>query len=287
MNPMTRLNALLHATGCLLFVVPALFVVMMTQAGPAMATSPAFVRVVHAAPGIGTADVFLDGTQILSNFQFGTVTNYASIPPGPHKVQISLIGKGIGAATLTQTLNVAPETAYTVAALGTAQTGFSLEAFVDNNQLNAGMTKFRFYHLSPGTGTVNILNGNQTLIQGLTYQQASSYVAVQPGSYTFTVDASQPTTSLPITTTLKANTVTSEFAVGQINGTPKIEIVSSQVSGLPGLPGTGSDPNPADITGTHSPSLPFMNILIILAVSGIAVAMLRFTRSRSKRHTTL
>lgn len=286
MKLMKRLNALLHATGCLLLAVPVLLAIMMIQASPVAADSPAFVRIVHAAPGIGTADVFVDGTKLLSNFQFGTVTGYASIPPGPHKVQVSLIGKGIGAATLTQTLNVAPETAYTVAALGTAATGFSLEAFVDNNQLTPGMTKFRFYHLSPGTGTVNVLNGSQALIQGLNYQQASNYVAVQPGSYTLTVDSTQPTTSLPIATTLKANTVTSEFAVGLVNGTPKIQFVSSQVSGLPGLPGTGSDPNPADVSSTPSSSFPFMDILVILALSGIAVATLRFRHSRFRRHVS-
>src|SRR5690242_11010812 len=70
------------------------------QARPASAASPAFVRVVHASPNIGTADVFLDGTKVLSNFQFGTVTDYVTIPPGPHKVQIALIGKGIGAAVI-------------------------------------------------------------------------------------------------------------------------------------------------------------------------------------------
>src|ERR1700739_824191 len=75
---------------------------------PASAESPAFVRIIHASPAVGTADVFLDGNKLLSDFGFGTVTGYATIPPGPHKVQIALVGRGIGASAINETLNVSP-----------------------------------------------------------------------------------------------------------------------------------------------------------------------------------
>jgi energy-converting hydrogenase Eha subunit E len=68
----------------------SLVMVMAGIAGPAItpafADSPALVRIIHAAPAVGTADIFLDGQKILSDFGFGTVTGYVSIPPGPHKV---------------------------------------------------------------------------------------------------------------------------------------------------------------------------------------------------------
>src|SRR6266702_5873570 len=127
------------------------------QAKPASAaTSPSFVRIIHASPFVGTADVFVDGTKLLSSFAFGAVTDYATIPPGPHKVQIALIGKGVGAAVISQTLSVSAGIVYTVAALGTKSTGLSLHVFTDNNHLSSGMTKLRVYHLSPGTGTVSV-----------------------------------------------------------------------------------------------------------------------------------
>src|SRR5438128_131562 len=87
--------ALLVRRIALLLSVLALVALFGVQARPASAESPAFVRVVHASPDIGTADVFLDGTKVLSNFEFGTITDYVTIPPGPHKVQIALIGKGV------------------------------------------------------------------------------------------------------------------------------------------------------------------------------------------------
>src|SRR5450759_2175470 len=47
-------------------------------------TNPAFVRIIHASPDIGIVDVFVDGTKILDNFQFGTVTGYVPLPQGTH-----------------------------------------------------------------------------------------------------------------------------------------------------------------------------------------------------------
>src|SRR6266849_1117982 len=100
----------------LVLAVFALVALFSAQMRPASAAgNPAFVRVVHASPDIGTADVFLDGAKVLSNFDFGTITDYVTIPPGPHKVQVALIGKGPNASVITQTLSVEAGVAYTVA----------------------------------------------------------------------------------------------------------------------------------------------------------------------------
>lgn len=273
-----------RSTCCMLFISLAVLALLAStafQARPANAASSAFIRVVHASPDIGTADVFLDGTKLLSNFAFGTVTSYAAVPPGPHKVQVALIGKGIGAATITQTLNVSAGLAYTVAALGTQATGFSLETFIDNNQLTPGMAELRVYHLSPGTGAVNIMNGSSTVVQGLVYRQASNYVSLSPKSYTFQANVTQPSASMSIPLNLAANTVTSVFAVGVFNGTPKIQFVSSQVAGIPGLPQTGSDPNAIVAPANSSPSpLPLLAALLLFLLAGSAIAIWRFSHQR-------
>lgn len=245
---------------------------------PVAAQSPAFVRIVHASPDIGTANIFLDGSKLLSNFQFGTVTDYATIPPGPHKVQIALIGKGIGAAVITQTLSVDPGIAYTVAALGTKSTGFSLDVFTDNNQISNSTAMVRVYNLSPNTGAVNVSNGNSTLINGLAYPGASNYLSLQAGTYTLQVTATQSSATLPTgPVTLKANTVTSIFAVGVINGTPQIEFVTAQVASLPGMPLTGSDPNPNAAPRESQALSPWIWLFGVLALVGIggAVTMAR------------
>ncbi|SRR5258708_3973545 len=214
-----------------------------TQARSASAASPSFVRIIHASPFVGTADVFVDGAKLLSSFPFGEVTGYAAIQPGPHKVQIALVGKGIGASALTETLSVSPGVAYTVAAIGTQPSNLSLQVFVDNNFLSSGTAKLRVYELSPDAGAVTVTAGGNTLLSGIIYQTASNYLVIPAGGYTFDVSSPANNATLSTSTALNANMVASLFVVGMFNGTPKSELVTSQTAGLPGVPNTGSDPN--------------------------------------------
>lgn len=265
-------------TKVLLFpVLFTLLALLSTQVGYAKAPSPSFVRIIHASPFVGTADVFLDGKKLLSSFAFGAITDYAAIPPGPHKVQIALVGKGIGAAALTQTLAVSPGLAYTVAATGATVTTLALKVFIDNNFIAPGATKLRVYHLSPNVGSLDLTSNGNAIVQGITYMQASRYHVLPTGSYTFDVNATGGNTQLPISTTLKANTVTSIFVVGMLNGSPSLELVPAQVPGLPGLPGTGS--NPYALPASSQPLLPWNSWLLFgalaLAISGTCVLFMR------------
>src|SRR6266571_552988 len=77
-----------------------------TQPLPASAASPSFVRIVDASPDVGIVAVFVDGTKFLENVQFATVTDYLQLPAGHHRVQVALLGRGIGAKTIAQSLSV-------------------------------------------------------------------------------------------------------------------------------------------------------------------------------------
>ena len=261
-----------------------------TLATPVAAATPVFVRIIHASPDVGTADIFVDGTKLLSSFQFGAVTGYVAIPPGPHKVQIALVGKGIGGSVLSQTLSVTPGLAYTVAAIGSQQTGPSLEVFVDSNYVVPGSTKVRVYQLSPDAGTISVSAGSNSLVSSLAYKQASNYLALAAGSYSFEVAASNSNTQLPLSSSLKANTVQSIFLVGMLNGNPQIQLVQTSANALPGMPGTGSSPYPVSngSNGSWSLNTWFLALLIAIAVSGglISVstsAARRITKSRIPR----
>ena len=243
-------------------------------------TSPSFVRVIHASPEVGTADVFVDGKKLLSSFQFGAVTDYVALPAGPHKVQIALVGKGIGASAITQTLAVSPGVAYTVAAVGTKATGLSLEVFIDNNLVAPGTAKLRVYQLSPNAGSVSVATQGKTLTSGVSYQQAGVYLALPQGSPTFDVKAPQVNTTLSISTTLKTITVTSIFVVGMFNSTPKLALVVAQTQGLPGLPGTGSDPTPIVQPATSQPLLPWLIGTLAFLLIGSSLLTRRLTRVR-------
>lgn len=258
-----------------------LFTLLGTLLSPARAApvaTPAYVRVIHASPDVGTADVFLDGNKLLSSFAFGSVTDYAPIPPGPHKVQIALVGKGIGASAITQTLDVQSGMVYTAAAIGTAASGLSIEVFSDNNIISAGKAKVRVYNLSPDAGAVTLASGSQNLISSVTYQQASNYMSLASGSYSFNVTTASA--SLPLSETLGANTVTSIFVVGLASGSPRLELSPAQVTGVPGLPGTGSDPAPLPDHVQSQPIVPWMLAFLLAALLGVSYLTRRLAHSR-------
>ncbi len=234
----------------------------------AYADSSAFVRVVHASPSAGTVDVFVDGSKLLSNFTFGSITGYVTVPAGAHKIQVAPAGKGAGAAVITQTVTVSAGIPYTVAAVGTTATGFSLAAFADNNLLSGPIAKVRVYHLSPDAGPVNVAVGGKTVITGLTYQNASGYLSVPAGAYTFDVTATQAGATVPVAATLSNGMVYSVFAVGLLKGSPSLAFKLAGVAGVPGMPGTGSDPN-APVSSPINPWFLGLGALVLLS-SGIA-----------------
>lgn len=280
--PHTALRALLL---CSLFSLCGLFSPLTQQAyAQGVAQGMSYVRIVHASPDIGTADIFVEGTTLLTNFAFATATNYVQVPPGTHKVQVALIGRGPNASVISQDLTVEPGIAYTVAALGTNATGFSLLVFKDDNTIATGMSKVRVYHLSPGTGAASVTAGNNTIVSNLAYEQASDYRSIPTGSYTFNVSIAQTSTTLSASATLPANTVTSIFAVGLLNGTPKIRLITSQAQGVPGMPGTGSDPNSQN--APHTPvseplPIPSWSLAIALLLCAL-VGMVGLTWQRKR-----
>jgi len=261
---------------CALF---ALLALLGSQALPvSAATTPSLIRLINASPDVGTVNVFVDGAKFLGNAYFASITDYLQLPSGPHKVELALIGKSVGAAVIVQKLSVQAGAAYTVAAIGTKSTGFSLQVFVDDNRMDSGMATVRVYDLSPQSGTLSVAAGTNTLIGPVSYRQASNYQRLAAGLYTFTFSSSQPTFTLVDQVTLKTGTVTSFFVVGVLHGTPQLVVNYVQVKGLPRLlAGTGSDPNALPMPVNASELVPLIVLpLGVLALAGIAVAW--FTR---------
>ena len=257
---------------CALF---ALLALLGTQALPvSAATTPSFIRLINVSPDVGTVDVFVDGATFLGNAHFASVTDYLQLPSGPHKVELALIGKGVGAAVIVQKLSVQAGAAYTVAAIGTKSTGLALRVFVDDNRMVSGMATVRVYDLSPQSGALSVVAGTNTLIGPVSYGQASNYQRLVAGLYTFTFSFSQPAFTLADQVTLKTGMVTSLFVVGVLHGTPPLQVVHAQVKGLPRLlAGTGSDPYALPVLVNAPELVPLIALpLGVLALAGIVVA---------------
>ncbi|GCE26299.1 cell wall anchor [Dictyobacter alpinus] len=232
-------------------------------------TDTSYVRVIHASPYVGTADVFVDGKPFLNSFQFASITDYAALPSGNHKVQIALVGKGINASALSKTLPVEAGKAYTIAAVGEKPDALNLQVFVDDNQVVSNRAKVRIYHLIPDASKVDVSIGEDDKITGMDYEDDSPYTTVDTGPCTFTFTVPQTNKTLSIPKVLEANTVTSVFAVGMLDGDPKAQLVTATAKGIPGLPQTGAPPVLADFA-TPVPAI-WLLVMTMLAMIGLGV----------------
>jgi len=213
--------------------------------GMAHGQGTAYIRVVHAAPAAPDVDVYVDNSKLLTNFQFGQVTGYVPLAAGSHQIAVTPTGQPPSAAVIKQQVTVNAGTNYTVAAVGAQGVTPGLVAFVDDNSVASGMAKVRVYHLSGNAGPVSVATGGQTVISNLAFENASSYLSVQPGNYTFVVTLLNSGTKASLSASLSANTVTSVFAVGVAGGSgaTALKFATASVPGMPtAMPQTGFAP---------------------------------------------
>ena len=189
----------------------------------------AYVRVVHAAPGAGVVDVYVDGAKLLNDFKFGTVTDYVAVSAGKHRIQVTADGAKRKDAVIDVTVKLKSGMYYTAAALGTKDSGFSLGAFVDDNSDIQAKARIRVYHLSPNAGPVDVSVGGTKVISLLTYTNASGYLTVDPGTYVFDVTAVNAGVTVPLKADIKADRVYSVFAIGLYKGQPPLQFVATAV----------------------------------------------------------
>ncbi len=260
------------------FLMLALFI---GQTHSVSAESPSFVRVVNVSSDASVTSIFVNGKEIVHNFQFGTVTSYITIPAGNQQWQMATLGKGPGASSMAEMVRCDPGVAYTIFSYGTQKTGIKLGMFEDDNALTTGRTKVRVYHLASQTGALDVLANTTTLVNGLTYPNASSYVILPSGSYTFHTTGGTPSSASAM---LSSNIVESVFLINTSNG-KQVQVVTAQEKGLPTLPNTGSDPYVTDRT-VPNPPLFWWEIVLAGVIIAIIARLLFFgsgQRSRSKR----
>lgn len=210
----------------------------------------AFVRVVHAAPAAPNVDVYVDDNKLLTSFAFGTATDYVPLAAGAHTIKVTPAGQPVSSAVISGSATVSAGSYYTIAAIGNTSPAVtpSLVVFSDDNTVETGKAKVRVYHLSDNAGPVSVAAapGGALVIPSLDFKNASGYLAVAPGSYTFEVTLlDKNNTKVNAPATLELHKVTSVFALGEVGGSGEtaFKFVGKTVAGVPSaLPPTGNAP---------------------------------------------
>lgn len=181
------------------------------------------MRFIHASPDAENVDVLLDEGTVFTNVAFSEWTEYIEVPTGTHTVTLRLTT--LGTPILSDTVPIT-ETDYTLAAAGTWAAGgrdFELLRLIDDNSApDPNMARGRFVHLVPDAPPVSIAIDGDLLDEDVSYGDATDYATVASGSHAVQISAlGQQRT---VTATVGPNNVYSFFALGQLLGTPALDV---------------------------------------------------------------
>lgn len=202
---------------------------MVALALPVAADShTASVRVVHASPDAPNIDVWVDGEVALTDVPFTAVSDYLSLPAAAHQVQVTATGSPD--PVIDATLTLEPGTSYTVVATGLLA---DIEATVlVDDRAPADRGKLRFVHAAPAAPDsvdIGVADG-PTLVEGLGFREASTYLEVDPGAYAVEIRAAGETdAALTADASLEAGQVYTAFAMdGPGNGVQVVIAVDTE-----------------------------------------------------------
>jgi subtilisin family serine protease len=188
---------------------------------------PARLEVGHLAPFAmdpGTAvTVTLDGTDVLTGFEFATSTGYLDITPGiTHTVEI--FAAGVPTPAISAEINLMSGVDYSAIAVGGAN-GWPLDllALVDDNSAPAaGNFKLRLGHLAPFADTITgtladvRLQDGTIILDDVPFGAVASYVELPAGSYDLKITSPDGSVTYidPLPVTFNDGDIVSAFAVG-------------------------------------------------------------------------
>lgn len=192
----------------------------------AMAQPDSYVRILHAAPGSPSVDIYVNGNPVVRDLEYEQITEYVPVSPGNYSIQVFPAGQTSNPVISTG-LTVPPEISLTLAAIG--EPG-NLSLFpireVYMPVIDRRSAYVRFAHLSPDAPSVDVtLPDGTKLFSNISYMSFSDYISVAPGSYTLQVKPAgkeQVVLTVP-NVYLAPGTISTVYAVGLADGEPPLE----------------------------------------------------------------
>lgn len=273
-----------------------LAVVALGAGAPALSTASAQqadarVRVLHASPDAPAVDVYVDGTEAISDLEFNEITDYVALPAGAHNVQVfPASAGGSGTPVIAADVNLEAGKDYTVAAVGLLAEIEPLVLEDDNTAPAAGKARLRFVHASPDAPAVDIFaEGAGVVVPNASFKQAGGYLELNAASYNLEVRATGSTTvalDLP-NVTLEAGKTYTAFATGLLEGTPALGAkltVDATAAAAQASPTAGALPAGGGAAGTGGGVTAWLVVLgAVIAAAGIGGLTFAAGRVRASR----
>jgi len=148
----------------------------------------ASVRFVHASPDAPAVDVIVDGAVVAPNLVYGQATDFLSVSPDEHQVQIVPSGSDAASAVIDTTFDPEGGNNYIVAVSGLLTEIEAKIYDVHKDDLDAGKSRLRLINLSPDDANVDMfVTGGDELFDDLEFGEASDYTDLDAGTYDFEI----------------------------------------------------------------------------------------------------
>jgi len=137
----------------------------------------AMLRVVHLAPDAPNVDVAVDGTTVLTDVPFETVSDYLSVTTGEH--QITVTPTGGSEAVFDQTVSLASgrQTAAAIGEVSGQNQAFTVSLLTDDaSTADTGNTNVRAVHAIPDAPAVDVTSGETVIADMAEFGDAGEYV---------------------------------------------------------------------------------------------------------------
>lgn len=192
--------------------------VVLAVAGGCASTAVADVRAFHGSPDAPAVDVLVNDTiRAFEGLAFEGVTSYAPLATDTYNFKVVPQGGGPGDAVIDADLMIDGMTDYTIVATDVLA-NITPVVLVDDNTLDAGNARIRFFHAGADAPAVDIrvANGGPTLFSNVAFQESGGYISVPGGMYDLeVVVAGTDTVALSVPgLSVSNNTVYTVFATG-------------------------------------------------------------------------
>src|SRR5215467_7060267 len=147
----------------------------------------ALVRVINAAPGAASVDVFADDQKAFEAVSFKNVTPYKELSDTRHTFRVRAAGKDTEQPIAENSEGLAGGKHYTILIMPGTNDKTTMSVINDNiTTPPAGKAEVRVIHAAPNAGEVDIVDkaGNKKLFSGVNFEKETNYQTVDPTNTT-------------------------------------------------------------------------------------------------------
>ncbi|PSP82680.1 DUF4397 domain-containing protein [Halobacteriales archaeon QS_6_64_34] len=151
-----------------------------TETGSGMSgDGDAMLRVAHLVLDAPNVDVAVDGTTVLTDVPFETVSEYMSLPTGEHQVTVTPTGGSEAVFDEAVTLESGPQTAAAIGEVAGEDQPITVTLLPDDEMTaEAGNARVRVVHTIPDAPVVDVTSGETVTADGIAFGEAGDYVTV-------------------------------------------------------------------------------------------------------------